>query len=186
MNAEEKQLMEYFGLSIFDVAWMQLEYCKTLIPKEVVTVDRETELRKEYEMLKEHREWWTTKLMFSKGDMRKYVELEVAEINDSIHKVNRQLYFYSKGKERETNFEEAKLYPVVGLFENYGIKLDKSGNKRFKCICPFHNETAPSLTIYEESNSWHCFGCNAGSSTIDFVMKMDKCSSLEAARKLVN
>ena len=34
-------------------------------------------------------------------------------------------------------------------------------------------------------NVWHCFGCDAGGSVIDFVMKKDSLTFREAADKLL-
>lgn len=38
-----------------------------------------------------------------------------------------------------------------------------------KICCPFHNENTPSLNVYHEQNTFHCYGCGADSSVIDFV-----------------
>ena len=44
----------------------------------------------------------------------------------------------------------------------------------------------PSLKIDRKSGMWlwHCFGCDAGGTVIDFVMKMEGVSFTEAYRKL--
>ena len=42
-----------------------------------------------------------------------------------------------------------------------------SGNK---CCCPIHTEKTPSLQIYEDTESWHCFGeCSMGGDAIEFI-----------------
>lgn len=38
-----------------------------------------------------------------------------------------------------------------------------------KICCPFHKERTPSLNIYHHNQSFYCFGCGAGGSSIDFV-----------------
>jgi DNA primase len=48
------------------------------------------------------------------------------------------------------------------------VPLERSGN-RYKCCCPIHNESKPSLVIYPNTNSWFCFGCNQGGDLIEFV-----------------
>jgi hypothetical protein len=53
-----------------------------------------------------------------------------------------------------------------------------------KALCPLHNEKTPSFTVYQNSNSWHCFGCGAGGSVIDFVMAYFGLNALDAAKKL--
>jgi hypothetical protein len=57
---------------------------------------------------------------------------------------------------------------------------------RNKTICPFHNDTNPSLDVAQKNGSWvfHCFGCEAGGSIIDFVSKYDEITIGEAIKKL--
>lgn len=42
---------------------------------------------------------------------------------------------------------------------------------RHKAICPFHDDTRPSLTFNTRRNRFRCFVCEANGSTIDLVMK---------------
>lgn len=44
-------------------------------------------------------------------------------------------------------------------FEDYGYSLKKDGRATYKTRCPFHNEKTPSMTIYEDTQTFHCFGC---------------------------
>lgn len=37
-----------------------------------------------------------------------------------------------------------------------------------KIICPFHPEKTPSLVIYPQNNSYHCFGCGKRGDVINF------------------
>ncbi|WP_255357013.1 MULTISPECIES: toprim domain-containing protein [unclassified Duganella] len=38
-------------------------------------------------------------------------------------------------------------------------------------ICPFHEDSEPSLVVTPAKNLWHCFGCQIGGGPIDWVMK---------------
>lgn len=60
----------------------------------------------------------------------------------------------------------------------------KKEGARYKCLCPLHKEDTPSFIIYPESASWHCFGCNAGGSVIDFIMAIKHIPPLEAMKFL--
>lgn len=51
---------------------------------------------------------------------------------------------------------------------HYGFTPSRSG---YIC-CPFHREKTASLKIYPGHGGWHCFGCGAGGSVIDFVMRL--------------
>lgn len=46
-----------------------------------------------------------------------------------------------------------------------------------KCCCPLHGEKTPSLQIYEETESWFCFGeCGEGGDAIEFIKRIEECS----------
>lgn len=51
---------------------------------------------------------------------------------------------------------------------HYGFTPSRAG---YIC-CPFHKEKTPSLKLYRGSGGFHCFGCGAHGSVIDFVMKL--------------
>ena len=50
-----------------------------------------------------------------------------------------------------------------------GLELIKAG-KDLKAVCPFHNDTDPSLIITPSKQLWNCCGCGKGGSIIDFAM----------------
>ncbi|MCI3760763.1 DNA primase, partial [Escherichia coli] len=49
---------------------------------------------------------------------------------------------------------------------------------------PFHDEKTPSCVISPEKNLYHCFGCNAGGSVLNWVMQTEKLSLRKAAERL--
>ncbi|MFZ2959791.1 MAG: CHC2 zinc finger domain-containing protein [Candidatus Ozemobacteraceae bacterium] len=73
--------------------------------------------------------------------------------------------------------------PIQRLAEARGIKLQLQG-KDLIGLCPFHEEKTPSLKISPEKNLWHCFGCDAGGTVIDWVMKIEKVGFLNAVEIL--
>jgi len=72
-----------------------------------------------------------------------------------------------------------KMHRVV---ECYGYKISRHGYMK----CPFHNEKTPSLKIYPEGKGFYCFGCGAGGSVIDFVMKLFSLDFHEALKRINN
>jgi DNA primase len=52
------------------------------------------------------------------------------------------------------------------------LDLKKSG-RVYKANCPFHNEKTPSFTYFPESKSFHCFGCGANGTVIDYIMHQE-------------
>lgn len=49
------------------------------------------------------------------------------------------------------------------------VSLKRSG-KAWKGLCPFHSEKTPSFTVYPKQQRFHCFGCQASGTVIDFLM----------------
>lgn len=72
---------------------------------------------------------------------------------------------------------------ILELFREKGFHLTKRG-RNFITLCPFHQDKDPSLIITPEKNLWHCLGCGAGGSVIDFIMKHENLSFLAAAAQL--
>lgn len=65
------------------------------------------------------------------------------------------------------------------------IKVTRAG-REFKACCPFHYEKTPSFTINDDKQFYHCFGCGAHGSAIDFVMQNDNLSFPEAVELLAS
>ena len=53
--------------------------------------------------------------------------------------------------------------------EHYGFEVNRSGFMK----CPFHTgDRTASLKLYDGESGFHCFGCGAHGSIIDFVMRL--------------
>lgn len=75
-------------------------------------------------------------------------------------------------KERLTMREVAELY---------GFHPNRAGFIQ----CPFHSgDKHGSLKIYPGAGGWHCFGCGAGGSVIDFVARLFDIGFSNACDKL--
>ncbi|MEA3338571.1 MAG: CHC2 zinc finger domain-containing protein [Chloroflexota bacterium] len=81
--------------------------------------------------------------------------------------------------------EVASKIDLVTLAWEYGLDLLPQNNGDYVCLCPFHddNET-PSMRFYVQTNTFHCFGCHAGASVFEFVMRMDNIDFPAALHKL--
>ncbi|WP_258402303.1 DNA primase, partial [Lonsdalea populi] len=73
--------------------------------------------------------------------------------------------------------------PLVDVVRSQGRQVFKRG-KDFVVLCPFHEEKTPSCVLSPEKNLYHCFGCDAGGSVIDWVMKTEGLSLHRAVDRL--
>ncbi|MCF6179039.1 MAG: CHC2 zinc finger domain-containing protein, partial [Geopsychrobacter sp.] len=74
---------------------------------------------------------------------------------------------------------------LVRLMESQGFELKKHGKDTI-CRCPFHDDKTPSLVVTPSKNLFHCFGCDAAGSVIDWVMKREGISFRRAVEILQN
>ena len=74
-------------------------------------------------------------------------------------------------------------HPVGDVVEEAGVRLMGRGRVR-QGVCPFHEETAPSFTVYGDSQRWYCFGCGDGGDVLDFVQQREGLTLPEAIRRL--
>jgi DNA primase len=73
---------------------------------------------------------------------------------------------------------------LARLIEAQGLKLLSQG-KDLACRCPWHEgDDTPSCIVSPKTNLWHCFGCDAGGSVIDWVMRMHRVSFRHACELL--
>ena len=83
--------------------------------------------------------------------------------------------------EKKLDVSRAKSHDIIVLAESL-----TGGQIRFsKISCPLHSDSSPSLHIYRNSNTWHCFSCGRGGDTIDLLMSFTGCSFPDAVRRLI-
>ena len=56
--------------------------------------------------------------------------------------------------------------------------------KTYKALCPFHNDTRPSLVLDRQYQNYRCWSCDTRGDVFDFVMKFEKVAFPEALRIL--
>ncbi|HRZ41771.1 MAG TPA: DNA primase [Bacteroidales bacterium] len=75
--------------------------------------------------------------------------------------------------------EAMRIEEVVGEF----VSLRKRG-VNLVGLCPFHNEKTPSFHVHPVKGIFKCFGCSEGGNAIDFLIKHEQLSYVEALRWL--
>ncbi len=71
---------------------------------------------------------------------------------------------------------------IVDVIGSY-IPIQVSG-KALKAVCPFHDDTNPSLSISREKQIFKCFSCGTGGNAITFVQKYEQIPFKEALEKV--
>jgi DNA primase len=71
---------------------------------------------------------------------------------------------------------------IVELVGSYA-QLRREG-RNYKAICPWHDDTRPSLQVNPERQSFKCWVCDIGGDIFNFVMKMENVEFPEALKML--
>ncbi len=73
---------------------------------------------------------------------------------------------------------------IVDLINEY-VELKSKGKEYIAC-CPFHGEKTPSFTVSPEKQFYHCFGCGAHGTAINFLMEHEGLQFIEAIETLAS
>ena len=84
-------------------------------------------------------------------------------------------------KKSSFNLEDIKAN--VRIETILGQPKRKSGSRSYH-VCPLHNDSNPSLVVYEDQNSWYCYPCAKGGSVIDLHMAMTGMEFVDACKDL--
>ena len=78
--------------------------------------------------------------------------------------------------------EISRANDIVDVVTSY-VRTKKSG-KNLMCMCPFHPDKNPSMSISPDKQVYHCFACGASGNVFTFVQNYEKITFVDAAIKL--
>ena len=104
------------------------------------------------------------------------------EIKDKQRELKRWKRYISPVK-REIDDLDIQQAREVELKEVIDIPLKKKGSN-YVGLCPFHNEKTPSFFV--KGNRYKCFGCGESGNTLDYFIKVNGFTFLEAVKKLIS
>ena len=84
----------------------------------------------------------------------------------------------SFGSPLDTKEQVRAAIDIVDLVGRY-VRLQRRG-RLFVGLCPWHDDTRPSLQVNPERQSFKCWVCDVGGDVFSFVMKMEGVSFPEA------
>jgi DNA primase len=76
---------------------------------------------------------------------------------------------------------KAKL-PIEELVGQY-CQIKKKG-RQFVCVCPFHQDTHPSMQVSPDKGIAYCFACNSGGDIFSFYQKIEGVDFKQALKDL--
>ena len=77
--------------------------------------------------------------------------------------------------------ERLRDLPIVGVAQRLGLRV----NSRRQCLCPFHDDHHPSMSL-GRNNKYRCFVCGAHGDVIELVMRHLQKSFPDACRWLMD
>lgn len=73
-----------------------------------------------------------------------------------------------------------KSVDIVDIISNY-VPLSPHG-KNFFGVCPFHNDSNPSMSVSKEKQIYKCFSCGEYGNVFTFIQKYENVSFIEAIK----
>lgn len=70
---------------------------------------------------------------------------------------------------------------IVDVISNY-VSLTPRG-KNFFGVCPFHNDSNPSMSVAKDKQIYKCFSCGAAGNVFDFIQNYENISFIETLKK---
>jgi DNA primase len=88
----------------------------------------------------------------------------------------------SFGSSADVKEQVKQAIDIVDLVGNY-VQLRRQG-RGFVALCPWHDDTRPSLQVNPERQSFKCWVCDIGGDVFSFLMKMEGVEFREALEML--
>lgn len=91
---------------------------------------------------------------------------------------------FNKSTKYKQVFDLKKLPTPVEYFAGLDYQFKGNGTWR-KTICPFHEDTRPSLAIHMDKGAFKCFSCGAkGGDVLAFHRQLHNLSFVDACKDL--
>ncbi len=83
--------------------------------------------------------------------------------------------------DRERVLDATNIVDLIGE----QLRLVPKG-REFVCLCPFHDDSKPSMYVVPHKQIYHCFACGAGGNALDFTMNYHAMGFVEALKHLAD
>jgi DNA primase len=69
--------------------------------------------------------------------------------------------------------DSIKQEKLLAVMEEDGIDLIEQSN-HWKCVCPFHDDTNPSMVIFKDTHYYKCYACGVRGDVYDYLWHQKK------------
>jgi hypothetical protein len=96
--------------------------------------------------------------------------------------------YLNKQKRQENYIDKDLLKAQINIVDLIGedVSLEYLSNGEYLGLCPFHDDTKPTLYVNAEKGVYNCFSCKEGGDVIKYVMTRDKVDFFPALKTLLN
>ena len=77
--------------------------------------------------------------------------------------------------------EELQTSAVIGQF----TELFTASETDYVALCPFHDDSNPSMRIFDSKGHYHCFACGAHGNAINYVMQTQSLKFNDAVKQIL-
>ncbi len=82
---------------------------------------------------------------------------------------------------RTIDLSAIRSLPIESVAERLGLRVE-----RHRCLCPYHEDSNPSLSFLVSKNTFRCFSCGAHGGVVDLAMRVLGKGFREACEWLAN
>ncbi len=101
----------------------------------------------------------------------------------NLDKIEEKRKVIKESTTRGKDLEEFKRKVGMKLIEKY-VEPKRRYYNYWQGLCPFHDDHNPSFTVYEDTNSWYCFGCQKYGDIINFIQEIEHLDFISAIKKI--
>jgi len=74
---------------------------------------------------------------------------------------------------------------LIILMRSRGVVIKSFSGDQALALCPWHDDSTPSLSISRKKKLYHCFGCGASGNIFTYIMKVENIDYFpDAVRRL--
>lgn len=109
---------------------------------------------------------------------------EIALTKKFLERITR---FYNLNYEVDTRFRkqiDIQSIPIREVVSMY-MRLPDNLRRNIRCPFPNHNDSSASFRIYEDTNSFYCFGCQNWWWIVNFIAEIENIEQKEAFKKII-